>query len=293
MANPVIFGEVLFDHFPDQSVVLGGAPFNVAWHLQALGVPPLFISRVGNDEFGDRIRSAMQDWGMETSGLQTDSTHPTGTVQIEIENGEPSYEILSDQAYDFINADDLPSKTHGSLLYHGSLALRNQASRDALEEIRTKLDLPVFVDVNLRIPWWDKDTVSSQLESARWAKLNDEELRQLSPVDGPLVSQAKALQKASGLSLLIVTRGEKGALARTAEGRIYHIEPEAGIPIIDVVGAGDAFTSVILLGLLSGWDLDRSLRRAQSFASAVVGIRGATPEDKGFYKNFTNTWSNT
>ena len=291
MAYPVIFGEVLFDHFPDESVVLGGAPFNVAWHLQALGVAPLFISRVGNDELGHRIRSAMQDWGMDTSGLQVDSAHPTGTVQIEIENGEPSYEIVPDQAYDFINADDLPSKAHGSLLYHGSLALRNQASRDALEELRAKQDLPVFVDVNLRVPWWDKDIVRSLLEAARWAKLNDEELRQLSPVKGPLESQAKALQEASSLSLLIVTRGKNGALARTADGRIHHVEPEPGISVIDAVGAGDAFTTVILLGLLSGWDLDRSLSRAQSFASAVVGIRGATPLGKGFYNYFTNTWS--
>lgn len=291
MAYPVIFGEVLFDHFPDESVVLGGAPFNVAWHLQALGVAPLFISRVGNDELGHRIRSAMQDWGMDTSGLQVDSAHPTGTVQIEIENGEPSYEIVPDQAYDFINADDLPSKAHGSLLYHGSLALRNQASRDALEELRAKQDLPVFVDVNLRVPWWDKDIVRSLLEAARWAKLNDEELRQLSPVKGPLESQAKALQEASSLSLLIVTRGKNGALARTADGRIHHVEPEPGISVIDAVGAGDAFTTVILLGLLSGWDLDRSLSRAQSFASAVVGIRGATPVGKGFYNYFINTWS--
>ena len=291
MAYPVIFGEVLFDHFPDESVVLGGAPFNVAWHLQALGAAPLFISRVGNDELGHRIRSAMQDWGMDTSGLQVDSAHPTGTVQIEIENGEPSYEIVPDQAYDFINADDLPSKAHGSLLYHGSLALRNQASRDALEELRAKQDLPVFVDVNLRVPWWDKDIVRSLLEAARWAKLNDEELRQLSPVKGPLESQTKALQEAFSLSLLIVTRGKNGALARTADGRIHHVEPEPGISVIDAVGAGDAFTTVILLGLLSGWDLDRSLSRAQSFASAVVGIRGATPVGKGFYNYFTNTWS--
>ncbi|MEE9345802.1 MAG: carbohydrate kinase [Methylococcales bacterium] len=288
MAKPVIFGEVLFDHFPDDSLILGGAPFNVAWHLQAFGVEPLFISRVGDDELGRRIQSSMQDWGMDTSGLQIDSRYPTGTVEIEIDNGEPSYEIVINQAYDFIDANQLAEIIDGSLLYQGSLALRNPESRNALEELRTKLDLPVFVDVNLRAPWWDKDTVSLQLEAARWAKLNGEELYELSPVDGEMETQAKALQEACELSLLIVTLGEKGALARTAEGVFYHIEPEAHTPVVDAVGAGDAFTSVILLGLLSGWDLDKSLERAQLFASAVVGIRGATPTHKIFYKPFRN-----
>ena len=38
--QPLIFGEVLFDQFEDGSSVLGGAPFNVAWHLQAFGMQP-------------------------------------------------------------------------------------------------------------------------------------------------------------------------------------------------------------------------------------------------------------
>ena len=53
--RPVIFGEVLFDHFPDGARVLGGAPFNVAWHLQAFGSAPLFVSRVGNDPAGREV----------------------------------------------------------------------------------------------------------------------------------------------------------------------------------------------------------------------------------------------
>jgi sugar/nucleoside kinase (ribokinase family) len=59
--RPCIFGEVLFDHFPDGKRVLGGAPFNVAWHLQAFGEAPRFISRVGDDAEGDEIRTAMRD----------------------------------------------------------------------------------------------------------------------------------------------------------------------------------------------------------------------------------------
>lgn len=293
MARPVIFGEVLFDHFPDDSQILGGAPFNVAWHLQAFGVEPLFISRVGDDELGRRVRYSMRDWGMDVSGLQVDSSNPTGTVEIEIENGEPSYEIVIDQAYDFIDESEVAEVTDGALLYEGSLIMRNLLSREALNAVRTRLDLPVFVDVNLRDPWWDRYTVSLQLEAARWVKLNSLELHELSPIDGEQEDQMKALQEACGLSLLIVTLGEEGALARTTDGTIYRVEPQTNTSVVDVVGAGDAFSSVILFGLLSGWDMEISLKRATTFASAVVGIRGATPTHKKFYKPYIEDWSKT
>ena len=47
--RPLIFGEVLFDVMPDRNRVLGGAPFNVAWHLEAFGLRPLMITRIGVD----------------------------------------------------------------------------------------------------------------------------------------------------------------------------------------------------------------------------------------------------
>ena len=72
----VIFGEVLFDDFPD-GAVLGGAPFNVAWHLQAFGMHPVVISRTGNDAQRERIIDNMQRWGMDTIGMQSDPLHPT------------------------------------------------------------------------------------------------------------------------------------------------------------------------------------------------------------------------
>ena len=52
--RPVIIGEVLFDRFPNNVLVLGGAPFNVAWHLHGFGASPLFVSRIGDDEAGKK-----------------------------------------------------------------------------------------------------------------------------------------------------------------------------------------------------------------------------------------------
>jgi fructokinase len=286
----VVFGEVLFDCFPDGSVVLGGAPFNVAWHLQAFGVAPLFVSRIGEDALGNRIRDTMQLWGMDISGLQLDSLYPTGKVDIRFDDGEPHFAIIADQAYDFIDAASLPPIPGGALLYHGSLALRNAVSRNALQELKADRDLQVLVDVNLRDPWWQRDSILTLLRGARWVKLNEHELAVLVPQERDLQARMRHFRETYSPELLIVTSGEAGARVLTAGGEELPVVPAVQAAFVDTVGAGDAFTSVMTLGLLRKWALPLVLERAQAFASAVVGIRGATVSDPEFYKPFIDQW---
>lgn len=289
-ACPVVFGEVLFDCFPDDQVVLGGAPFNVAWHLQAFGAAPLMISRVGNDSLGRNIRQAMEDWSMALRGLQLDSQHPTGTVDVSFDAGEPSYDIVDQRAYDFIGATLLPSLPASGVLYHGSLALRNPVSRSALETLCRDSDLAVFIDVNLRAPWWQREAVLAMLQRARWAKLNVDELACLCPEESDLEARARYLLARYELEWLVVTLGGAGARVFMATADTLSIAPVQSTPVADTVGAGDAFTSVLLLGLLRDWPMQQTLQRAQSFASAIVGVRGATVSDAGFYQRICADW---
>ena len=288
--RPVLFGEVLFDHFPEGEVVLGGAPFNVAWHLNAFGAEPLLVSRIGNDALGRRIRDTMEAEGMDTAGLQLDSAHPTGTVEVSIDNDEPRYDIVEHRAWDFIDADSLPPLRDAALLYHGSLALRSPESRQALDQLHSMLGAPVFVDINLRPPWWQREQVVRRLDAAYWVKLNEDELDTLAPAGVDLAQRAAALQQAHRLELLIITRGSAGALAQERDGRTLKVEPTQSGQLVDTVGAGDAFAAVIIVGLLHDWDLEQTLQRAQAFASAIVGIRGATPEGQDFYTVFKQQW---
>jgi fructokinase len=153
-ASITIFGEVLFDCFPDGTQLLGGAPFNVAWHLQAFGQSPQFISRIGRDAEGDRILRTMKAWGMNLSSLQIDPQHPTGRVRISFEDDEPVYAIVTECAYDFIQQQEIVNHdTHG-ILYHGSLALRSPTSASTFQTIKANHQGKIFVDVNLRSPWW-------------------------------------------------------------------------------------------------------------------------------------------
>ncbi|MCB1761160.1 MAG: carbohydrate kinase [Gammaproteobacteria bacterium] len=284
--HPVIFGEVLFDRFPDGHAVLGGAPFNVAWHLQAFGQSPLLVSRVGDDPLGREIRNAMVDWGMTTAGLQLDSAHATGTVEVSFSAGEPHYDIVDNRAYDFIDATALPPMREIALLYHGSLALRGAHNRRSLSHLLAQTAAPRFVDVNLRPPWWQAGRIAELISGASWLKLNSDELALLAPSrDNPVDD----LRHDYDLQGILLTRGEQGADLVLGEERLT-VAPELNESLIDTVGAGDAFTSVFLLGLLNGWPHQTTLQRAQSFASAIVGVRGATVSDREFYRCFSARW---
>ena len=286
--RPLLFGEVLFDCFPDGSRVLGGAPFNVAWHLAALGLAPHLVSRVGEDSAGAEVRTAMQDWGMDVSGLQRDPDHPTGRVAITLAQGQPSYDIVPDQAYDHI-APPPADPPDLALVYHGSLALRQPASRQALETIRGRASAPVFVDVNLRDPWWDGATVAGLLDGARWCKLNDHELATLAGPGEPL-DAARRLIARHGLQQVFVTLGAAGAIAVGADGGFESVTPAHDTTVVDTVGAGDAFASVLIAGMIQGWPVPLTLQRAQQLASAVCGLRGALARDRAFYEFFLERW---
>jgi fructokinase len=293
-ASPIcVFGEVLFDRFPDGHEVLGGAPFNVAWHLAAFGEHPLLVSAVGADAEGERVRAAMRDWGMDERALQTDPEHPTGAVAVSLTGGEPSYDILADVAYDHVRpvADDLGC----ALLYHGTLALRGAESARTLESLRADSAGQVYLDVNLRSPWWTRAQVLALVDAADWVKLNRDELALLSsPAEVPAAGyaqQAAAFRTAHGLAGVILTLGADGALACTADESPVQVEPPPRTQMVDAVGAGDAFAAVSILGIRRGWPLAVLLERAQAFAARIVGQRGAIAADRGLYAPFIADWA--
>lgn len=288
MQTICIFGEVLFDHFPDGKRVLGGAPFNVAWHLQAFGQKPRFVSRVGIDNEGQTIIKAMQDWGMDTSCLQCDPRRPTGLVKVSFDSGEPVYDIVQQVAYDAIRSVDIEAC---DLLYHGTLALRESTSRQALLQLRKSHSGPVFVDVNLRTPWWDRQTVLEMILDADWVKLNSDELALLSPEQS--ADSPREFLKHFRLQGLVLTRGAEGAAVYLKTGESYQVKPDEDTSLVDTVGAGDAFTAVMILGIVRRWPMDVTMQRAQRFASLIVGQRGATLSDPYYYQTLISEWQIT
>jgi fructokinase len=294
--RPLIFGETLFDYFPDGTRVLGGAPFNVAWHLRGFKADPLMVTAVGDDPDGREILERMASWGLDTSAVQVHPTRPTGRVTARLDGDQPRYEIEAGQAYDEVDVDRLPGSAtldKCTLLYHGSLALREEVSARSLTFLRHELEAPTLVDVNLRAPWWSPQNTPGQIVGADWVKVNMEEAGILSgrsvATRVGLLGAVEALRESLEIRNLVVTLGAEGALAVTDDG----VTEQAGqelVDTVDTVGAGDAFSAVLAVGIHRRWPLAVVLRRASEFAAELCRMRGAIPEDPDLYRRHLERW---
>lgn len=291
----VAFGETLVDQFPDRDV-LGGAPFNVACHLRALGAHPVLMTRAGKDEPGEQLQQAMSERGLDRCGLQRDPARPTGRIKVTETEAGPVLDALSNPAYEHIHAGlarMVGLLVHPEMVYFGTLSQRGE-SRRALRELVGAVDCRVFLDVNLRDPWVDADTLHWSLRHASVVKLNEAELARVSDllaVDGASAEAcASVLVAGFGLERVVVTCGAAGAWTLDAAGRIESVAGQTLPQLVDTAGAGDGFAAVFMLGTLRGWPLTERLARADAFARALCQIRGAVPATQDFYLPFIRDW---
>lgn len=272
-------GEILWDALPE-GLFLGGAPFNVACHLQALGRDPAFVSRVGDDRLGQEALRRMRARGLDTRSMQIDDSLPTGFVQVELGGtDEPDYEILELAAWDAITytAPLAQQAEHAEALVYGSLAQRAPTSRQTIQRLFETEALRVF-DINLRPPYVDRDVIEQSLRGATLVKLNDTELERLCDwfglSDEPTAAMGD-LAEAFGCEAVCVTWGREGARL-WREGACWS-HPGYAVESADPVGAGDAFLAALLTGLLRGKSGEALLDLANRLGAYVASRAGAFP----------------
>ena len=290
-AEVLCVGEVLWDALP-AGLFLGGAPFNVACHLRAAGIPVSLVSRVGNDRLGHEAKSRVARYGVRTDLVQVDPTLPTGFVRVTIsESGSPTFENLAPAAWDTIELDDtlLARAKAARAIVFGSLAQREPVSRRTIELLCESGALLVF-DANLRPPFDDHDIVRRSLERADVVKVSAQELGQLAqwfglPADEltrdgltSMRTTVAALAERFRCDVVCVTHGAEGA-ALWHQGK-WAEHPGFDVEVRDTVGSGDAFLAVLLAGLLRGADDDALLHHASLMGAYVATQSGAVPPDQ-------------
>lgn len=296
-----VFGESIVDELPTGPLP-GGAPLNVAAHAAGFGLAPLLLTRIGSDAPGGLLLSALRSAGVPEDGVQEDPALPTGRAVVTFRSGVPRFEIPPGAAYDAIDAETAVRAVHAfrpRVVAFGTLSQRDPVSRAALHEVLSATNATRLADLNLRAPWYDGAVVCRTLSAAHVVKVSDEELAEvrrllcLTPRD-PETLSAEVVRR-FGLQALFVTCGARGASvsARTGDDVVSFSEAPASEPggeLVDTVGAGDAFTATVLLGLARGWSAGEALRRGVGFAGAVTRIAGALPADRSFYAPFLESW---
>lgn len=271
------WGELLWDSFPD-GVRLGGAAANVAYHAAQIGAQALLVSRVGNDELGRRALDELERSGVTTRFVQVDPARPTGTVNVEIRDGEPRYRIATRVAWDHIElCDELAERmTTVDAACFSTLAQRSEPSFAALGRALSALPRNAMrlCDLNLRRPFVSRELVERALALATAVKLNESEAALLGEMFGATAPVDWLLER-TGVETVALTRGARGAFVARRTERID--VPGIAVTTGDAVGAGDAFAAVFAVELARGRALDVAARRAVRYSSFVASARGAMP----------------
>jgi fructokinase len=276
-------GEVLWDLLPGGRQ-MGGAPANFAYHACALGADGRVISRVGDDALGRELIDRLARLRVDTGCVEVDPALPTGTVSVEVSpTGEPHFIIDEGVAWDNLagEAAGRAAVSVADAVCFGTLAQRREPSRSTIRSLVRAAPTAALriLDVNLRQHYYSREVIEESLAAGNVLKLNESELPRLAEMfglNGGERSQISQLAERFRLRAVAYTRGGRGSLL-FAEGRW---SDHAGVPtkVVDTVGAGDAFTAAMTLGLLAGWDLDYINERANEVAAYVASCAGATPE---------------
>jgi fructokinase len=279
--NILCIGEVLWDVF-GESRKPGGAPLNVALHLNRLNNRVNVVSRVGDDEKGRALTDFVLSKGLNTNYIQVDRILPTSEVLVSLDKkGNASFEIVQPVAWDKLefNSDlEMLAKKAGVIVY-GSLASRNSYSRETIIKSLNK-DAIKIVDVNLRPPFTDITIVKDLLSRADIAKLNNDELRIIAEWDNFHSEDEKELVKWMSnqykLKMVCVTKGDKGALLY--DNNIFYYHKGFKVKVADTVGAGDAFLAGLIYSFIQGDSDGDSLTFACATGAFVASRDGATPD---------------
>jgi len=303
MADVVTLGELLIDFIPTVSGVSlteapafkkapGGAPANVAAGLAKLGASCAFLGKVGQDAFGEFLKSILDDVGVDTSGLVFSHEARTALAFVSLQaDGEREFMFYRHPSADMLYTPeevDLNLIRDAKIFHFGSISLISEPSRSAT---LTALDgaqengLLISYDPNLRLALWPDPKTAKAVMLSVWEKtdvikVSVEELTFLSGLED--IDKAVDALWHDTLSLMVVTLGKDGCRYYTPNYR--GVMEGFQVKSVDSTGAGDGFVAGLLKGLLNyrkAYQDESKLRKICRYANAVGALtttqRGAIP----------------
>ena len=275
-------GETLFDVVGNQSA-LGGAPLNfcvmVNHLLQHKGFATAIVSAVGDDMPGTTARRHLDNTSIDTTHLQTHPTLSTGEARIRQnidKDDECSFEILPNVAWDELRwtvALHEFTKQVCCVVY-GTLAQRSAQSRQTIHTFLAACPNAIrLFDVNLRVPYYDEETIRSGCNTATILKVNSHELSIVADAahiqhhENPCDTCIQ-LREHFSLNAVVLTASDRGTTIVTADQTFIGNVPQ--VVVQSSVGAGDACTAGIVAGLALNLDLASIVGLANQMGALVA-----------------------
>ena len=264
----------------------GGAPCNVLSMLSRLGRRTAFIGKVGNDGFGKQLAQAIEEVGIDASGLMFDNeVHTTLALVHKLENGDRDFSFYRNPGADMMLREEEVNEDlirNAKIFHFGTLSLTDEEVKKATHRavaIAEDAGLIRSFDPNLRPPLWKsldeaKVQVDWGLQHCDILKISDNEITWFTGLDDYDEGIAALRKQYPNIRLICLSMGPDGS-------RAYYEDVRVEVPAflqegtIETTGAGDTFGACVLNGILeSGLDgLDEAkLKEILTFANAAASI---------------------
>lgn len=279
-------GNTMFEANP------GGAPCNVLAMLSKLGHKTAFIGKVGRDFFGEQLKNALTEAGIDAAYLCMDEEiHTTLAIVHTYPDGDRDFSFYRNPGADMmLTEEEIPEKLiEDSAIFHfGTLSMTHEGVRLATKKaigIAEKSGALISFDPNLRPPLWKsmdqaKEQVLYGLEHCHILKISDNEIQWLTG-RSDYTEGVKWIQERYHIPLILVSMGKQGSRAYYNE-IIVEVKPFLQENTIETTGAGDTFCGCVLhyicehgLSALSECDLKEMLTFANAAASLITTRKGA------------------
>ena len=280
---------------------VGGCPTNISVGTRRLGLRSSLLTAIGDDPVGEFLLKFLNDERVETQFIVKKPGYRTSAVVLGIEPPDKFPLIYyRDNCADIeLTIDDVIASPIGdsrAVLISGT-GLSKEPSRSATlyaAEQAKSMERQVFLDLDFRSDQWHDprayginirsalrniDTAIGTEEEIKAASLTDiskvsvEDSQISNPnIEGDLNAAIANILNA-GPKALVVKRGSDGADIYLRDGKVLHAPPFP-VEIYNTLGAGDAFASGFIYGVLNGWDWQKSVRLGNATGAIVVTRHG-------------------
>ena len=287
-------GNPLFEANP------GGAPCNVLAMLTKLGHKTAFIGKVGDDFFGKQLKEAIEEVGIDSTGLCMDKEiHTTLAMVHTYPDGDRDFSFYRDPGADMMLKESEVKEElikESKLFHFGTLSMTHEdvrkATKKAIQIAEEAGDIISF-DPNLREPLWNsldeaKEQILYGLSHCHILKISDNEIQWLTGQED-YTDGVKWILERYQIPLILVSMGKEGSRAYYG-GKMVEVKPFIQKNTIETTGAGDTFCGCVLhyicehgLENLTEENLFEMLQFANAAASIITTRKGALrvmPEEK-------------
>ena len=270
----------------------GGAPCNVLAMLKKLGKETAFIGKVGKDMFGEQLKNAVEEVGIDTRNLIMDEkVHTTLAFVHTYPDGDRDFSFYRNPGADMMLTKDEVQEDliRSSRIFHfGTLSSTHEGVREATRhaiEVAKEAGCIISFDPNLRPPLWEsledaRREIEYGLTKCDILKISDNEVEFLFGTTD-YDKGAALLKEKYNIPLILITMGKDGSRAYY-KGLRVEVASFIQENTIETTGAGDTFCASSLnyvlehgLDALTEEDLKELLTFANAAASLITTRKGA------------------